>query len=99
MTNESASHISAGSSRDRDPIRVATAVVSVAVATRSTLGAGVSMAGFGGRTDSVVDLRVVPYPAVTVFIDLGDALLIDDARGTRRHGAVVVGLAPGSVRT
>jgi len=98
MTSESASHISRGCSRDGDTIWVATAVVRVAVATRSALGAGVSMAGFGGRTDRVVDLRVVPYPAVTVFIDLGDALLIDDACGTRRHGAVVVGLASGGVR-
>ncbi len=41
---------------------------------------------------------MVPYPALTVFIDLGDALLVDDASGNRKLGSVVVGLAPGSVR-
>jgi AraC-like DNA-binding protein len=56
------------------------------------------MAGFLGRADGLVDLQMVPHPALTVFIDLGDALLIDDASGERKRGSVVVGLAPGSVR-
>jgi AraC-like DNA-binding protein len=55
------------------------------------------MAGFRGRA-GLVDLQVVPYPAVTVFIDLGDTLLVDDAGGEQKRGSVVVGLAPGSVR-
>lgn len=53
---------------------------------------------FAGKTTDVVDLPVVPYPAVTLFIDLGDGLLIDDARGTRAHGSVVAGLAQEGLR-
>ncbi|RRO15641.1 AraC family transcriptional regulator [Saccharopolyspora rhizosphaerae] len=56
------------------------------------------MAGFAGETTDVVDLPVVPHPAVTLFVDLGDALLIDDARGVRERGGVVAGLAPRGVR-
>ncbi len=56
------------------------------------------MAGFAGRTTDVIDLPVVPYPAVTLFIDLGDAMLIDDARGVRERGSVVAGLAPRGAR-
>jgi hypothetical protein len=40
---------------------------------------GVRMAGFNVRTAAIVDLQVVPYPAVTVFVDLGDGLLVGDA--------------------
>jgi AraC-like DNA-binding protein len=56
------------------------------------------MAGFRGRADGFVDLEMVPYPALTVFIDFGDALLIGDADGARERGGAVVGLASGSVR-
>lgn len=56
------------------------------------------MAGFRGRGDTPVDLQMVPYPAVTVFVDFGDAELVDGAGGERRRGSAVVGLAPGRVR-
>jgi AraC-like DNA-binding protein len=56
------------------------------------------MAGFRDRTTDLVDLHVVPYPAVTVVIDLGDGLLVDDGSGRQQRGSVVAGLAPGSVR-
>jgi AraC-like DNA-binding protein len=56
------------------------------------------MAGFRGRAVGSFDLRMVPYPALTVFVDFGDALFVDDANGERRRGSFVVGLAPGSVR-
>jgi AraC-like DNA-binding protein len=79
------------------PVRVATAEVDIAVPSRSGRMSGVGMAGFRGRADGVVDLQMVPYPAVTMFIDLGDALLIDDG-GEQKQGSVAVGLAPGSVR-
>lgn len=59
---------------------------------------GVRMAGFRGGADSPLDLRVVPYPELTLFVDFGDALFVDDACGRRQRGCVVVGLAPGSVR-
>jgi AraC-like DNA-binding protein len=59
----------------------------------------VSMAGFRGRTTDLVDLRVVPYPAVTVVVDLGDGIVVvDEVSGRQRRGSVVAGLAPGSVR-
>lgn len=56
------------------------------------------MAGFRGRAKSLVDLQLVPYPALMVFIDFGDVLLVDDASGARTQGSGVVGLGPVSVR-
>ena len=58
---------------------------------------GVRMAGFRASSMDLVDMSVVPYPAVTVFIDFGDALLVDDSSGQRQRGSVVAGLAPGAV--
>lgn len=59
--------------------------------------AGVRMAGFSERSAGLVDLRLVPYPAVTLFINLGDRVLIDHTDGQWRD-SVAVGLAPGIVR-
>ena len=60
---------------------------------------GVSMAGFREATTDLVDLRVVPYPAVTVVVDLGAGLLVvDDMTGCQQQGSIVAGLAPGSMR-
>jgi AraC-like DNA-binding protein len=57
------------------------------------------MAGFRDRATDPVDLRLVPYPAVTVAVDFGDELLVvDDVSGRQQRGNVVVGLAPGSLR-
>lgn len=56
------------------------------------------MAGFRDRTTDLVDLQVVPYPAVTMAVDCGDGLLVDDATGRQQRGSAVLGLAPGSVR-
>jgi AraC-like DNA-binding protein len=57
------------------------------------------MAGFRDRATDPVDLRVVPYPAVTVVVDFGDGLLVvDDVSGRQQRGSVVAGLAPGSLR-
>jgi AraC-like DNA-binding protein len=61
--------------------------------------AGVSMAGFGARAHDLVDLPVVPYPAVTLVIDLGDGpLLVEHASGQPHRGSLAAGLAPGAVR-
>jgi AraC-like DNA-binding protein len=60
---------------------------------------GVSMAGFRGRAPELVDLSVIPYPAVTLAVDLGDGpLVVEDVSGRQQRGSVVAGLAPGSVR-
>jgi AraC-like DNA-binding protein len=55
------------------------------------------MAGFHGRSADLVDFRLVPYPAVTVFIDFGDGLVVDEASGQELRGSVAAGLAPGAV--
>ncbi len=70
----------------------------VAVPARRGGMAGVRMAGFRGRTESIFDLQMVPYPALTLLIDSGDAMLVDAADGEQRRGNVVVGLAPVGVR-
>jgi AraC-like DNA-binding protein len=57
------------------------------------------MAGFSDRTKDLVDLPVVPYPAVTLVIDLGRGpLLVEDATGQPQRGSLAAGLAPGAVR-
>lgn len=87
-----------GDMQTTESVRIAAAVVDVAVPARSGRVAGVSMAGFRGRAEGSFDLRMVPYPALTVFIDFGDALFVDDTSGARKQGSFVVGLAPGSIR-
>ncbi|GHE93583.1 helix-turn-helix domain-containing protein [Streptomyces fumanus] len=80
---------------DRD----AAAVWEITIPSRPGRLPGVSMAGFRARTPDPVDLGVVPYPAVTVALDLGDGLLVaDEANGRQESGSSVVGLAPGGVR-
>ncbi len=59
---------------------------------------GVKMAGFRDRTGDLLDLQAVPYPAVTVVVDLGDGLVVDDGSGQGKRGGVIAGLAPGRVR-
>jgi AraC-like DNA-binding protein len=60
---------------------------------------GVSMAGFRARGGDPIDLRTLPYPAVTVAVDIGEGLLVvDEATGRQERGSVVAGLAPGAVR-
>jgi hypothetical protein len=84
---------SAGSARD------AAAVWDIATPLRPGRLPGVSMAGFRARAGDLVDLEPVPYPAITVVVDLAEALLvIDDATGRQERGSVVAGLAPDAVR-
>jgi hypothetical protein len=46
-----------------------------------------------------VSVSVIPYPAVTVAVDLGDEpFTVDDANGRQRNGSVVVGLVPSGGR-
>ncbi|MEU7583555.1 helix-turn-helix domain-containing protein [Streptomyces sp. NPDC041068] len=59
---------------------------------------GISQAGFRDRATGPLDLPVIPYPAVTLAIDLGNGLIVDNVRGRQQGGGVVLGLAPGAVR-
>jgi AraC-like DNA-binding protein len=85
--------------RPAESTRDAAAIWDIATPTRPRRLPGVSMAGFRDRATDPVDLRVVPYPAVTVVVDFGDGLLVvDDVSGRQQRGSVVAGLAPGSLR-
>ncbi len=60
---------------------------------------GVSMAGFRARAVGLVDLPVIPYPAVTLGIDLGGSEpLCVEVGGQAQRGSLAAGLAPGAVR-
>ncbi|MFJ9706518.1 helix-turn-helix domain-containing protein [Streptomyces sp. NPDC101234] len=75
------------------------AVWDIATPARPGLLPGVSMAGFRARTPDFVELGVVPYPAVTVAVDLGDrSLAVDDHGGRRYDDSVVVGFGATGVR-
>jgi AraC-like DNA-binding protein len=78
--------------------RDAAPVWDIATPSRHSRLPGISMAGFRARASDLVDLSVVPYPAVTVAFDLGDGLIVDDASGQPKRGSVAVGLAPSGVR-
>jgi AraC-like DNA-binding protein len=85
--------------RPAESTRDAAAIWDIATPSRPGRLPGVSMAGFRGRAPELIDLSVVPYPAVTVAIDLGDELfLVDDVSGRQQRGSIVAGLAPGSFR-
>jgi AraC-like DNA-binding protein len=57
------------------------------------------MAGFSDRATDVLEVQVVPPPAVMVVFDLGDSpIVVDDGRGQQQRDSVVAGLAPPSVR-
>jgi len=60
----------------------------IAVPSRPLRLPGVTMAGFSDRAKEPVDLQVVPYPAVTLFIDLGDRLIAALAAGLAAGGEV-----------
>lgn len=70
----------------------------IALPSRPTRLAGVAMAGFHNRAHSHIDIQLVPHPAVTLFIDLGDGVLVEDASGRRQRPSVVAGLAPSGLR-
>ncbi|WP_119292365.1 helix-turn-helix domain-containing protein [Streptomyces sp. YIM 130001] len=83
--------------RPGETVRDVAGLWDVALPARAGRMAGVSMAGFRSRADRFVDMQVVPYPALTLFIDFGDGRLVDDAGSQWANGGVV-GLVPGGVR-
>ncbi|WP_329566392.1 AraC family transcriptional regulator [Streptomyces sp. NBC_01361] len=85
--------------RSAEPAHDAASVWDIATPSRHGRLPGVSMAGFRARTTGLVDLGVVPYPAVTVVVDLGDGpIVVDDFSGRQQSGSVVLGLGSGGVR-
>ena len=61
---------------------------------------GVRMAAFTGRSCVAVDLPMVPFPAVSLFLDFGDAAVVarrgsTSPVGTCVHGSGVVGMGTG----
>ena len=58
---------------------------------------GVRMAGFHSRATDLSGFRFVAHPAVTLLIDLGDTLAVDEASGQALRGSIAAGLAPGAV--
>src|SRR5215468_6340595 len=88
-----------GPMRPAEPLRAAAAVWDIAVPSRPGRMPGVRMAGFSERARDLVDLPVVPYPAVTLVIDLGHGpLLVEHASGQPQRGSLAAGLAPGAVK-
>lgn len=81
--------------------RVGAAVPSwdIAVPARPCRLVGVRMAGFSDRTAGLLDVALVPHPAVTVLFDLSDdPLVISDSSGQRVRERIVAGLAPSGAR-
>src|SRR5262249_31671559 len=78
--------------------RDAAALWDIAIPSRPGRLPGVSMAGFRDRAKDLIDLPVIPYPAVTLVIALGEELVVDHASGQGKRGSLAAGLAPGSVR-
>jgi AraC-like DNA-binding protein len=71
----------------------------IAVPARPCRLAGVTMAGFSDRATDLVDVALVPHPAVTILFDLGDEpLLVVDDTGQQMRGRIVAGLAPSGAR-
>lgn len=85
--------------RSAEPARHGTTVWDIAIPSQPRRLPGVTMAGFRSRVADPIDLRVVPFPAVTMAVDLGDGMVVvDDAHGGQQRGCVVTGLAPDAVR-
>jgi AraC-like DNA-binding protein len=71
----------------------------IAVPSRPIRLAGVAMAGFSDRADAPFDIAMVPHPAVTVILGLGNTpILVNDAGGQQQQDRVVAGLAPSGAR-
>jgi AraC-like DNA-binding protein len=58
------------------------------------------MAGFSGRATELLDVEVIPHPAVMVIFDLGDTpMVVENGDGREHHWErVVAGLAPSGMR-
>lgn len=71
----------------------------IAVPTSPGRLAGVAMAGFSDEANDLVEVALVPHPAVTVLFNLGDEpLVVDDSTGHQQRERIVAGLAPSGAR-
>jgi AraC-like DNA-binding protein len=81
--------------RSAEAARVTVPQWDIAVPSRPGRLAGVSMAGFSDQANDLLDIGLVPHPAVTVLFDLGDtAIVVEDGGGELHRSRVVAGLAP-----
>jgi AraC-like DNA-binding protein len=85
--------------RSAKPVRDGGPDWDVALPSQPSRLPGVTMAGFSDRATDLVDLPVVPHPALTMVFNLGNAsIVVDDGRGQQQRDRVVAGLAPIGVR-
>ena len=78
-----------------EPAREGSSLWDIAVPSRPSRLAGVKMAGFSDAATDLVNLQVVPHPAIMLIFNLGDTpILVDDGGGQEQRDNVVVGLAP-----
>lgn len=71
----------------------------IAVPSRPGRLAGVTMAGFSDPANELVEVEMVPHPAVSLIFNLGDdPFVVVDGRGRQQRERVVAGLAPSGVR-
>src|SRR5215471_12452120 len=88
-----------GDVRSAEPVSAGMPSWDIAVPPRPARLAGVAMAGFSDRANDLVDIPLVPHPAVTVIFNLGDTpLFVDDGCGQQQRERVVAGLAPSGAR-
>src|SRR5690606_38411723 len=62
---------------------------------------GITMVGFDGGAGQAIDLQIVPYPAVTITVDVDrhhHLFVLDEITGRRTQGSVAAGLGPSAVR-
>jgi AraC-like DNA-binding protein len=56
------------------------------------------MAGFSDRANALSEISLVPHPAVTLLLDVGDTpILVYDGTGHHQRERIVAGLAPNGV--
>jgi AraC-like DNA-binding protein len=59
---------------------------------------GVRMAAFTSRSPGETEVPIVPFPAVTLFLDLGDAVVIDEHQREVARGGGIVGMGAAGLR-
>ncbi|WP_027659263.1 AraC family transcriptional regulator [Salinispora fenicalii] len=85
--------------RPAEPLPAGVPAWDIAVPSRPSRLAGVTMAGFSDRANGLIEVDAIPPPAVVVVISLGDQpIVVNDGTGRQRRERIVTGLAPHGVR-